>query len=218
MPCASTIPRRICVIPLETSAPGPSHLGTRETHFAFEKDNGSLERAAERCVGVGACRNTPGRRHVPQLSRHRRGTALHARPRPSAVGDARRSAARRRLPEPGRPRGPRPLPQLQSLQIRVPGAGGHGRLQIGVSGAALQGPPAPAPPLHFRICRPTCPLRLARPGPDQRAAHRPAHQPAHQAHRRRSAGAATASPGAEKLPEGTKLVGRSTSVGWRSRF
>jgi FAD/FMN-containing dehydrogenase/Fe-S oxidoreductase len=41
-------------------APGPSHLGTRETHFAFAKDNGSLSRASERCVGVGSCRNTVG--------------------------------------------------------------------------------------------------------------------------------------------------------------
>ncbi len=41
-------------------APGPSHLGTRETHFAFAKDDGSFERASERCVGVGSCRNTQG--------------------------------------------------------------------------------------------------------------------------------------------------------------
>jgi FAD/FMN-containing dehydrogenase/Fe-S oxidoreductase len=41
-------------------APGPSHFGTRETHFAFAKDDGSLERATERCVGVGSCRNTEG--------------------------------------------------------------------------------------------------------------------------------------------------------------
>ena len=41
-------------------APGPSHLGTRESHFVFAKDNGSLERATERCVGVGSCRNTVG--------------------------------------------------------------------------------------------------------------------------------------------------------------
>ncbi len=33
---------------------------TRETHFVFSKDNGSLERATERCVGVGSCRNTEG--------------------------------------------------------------------------------------------------------------------------------------------------------------
>ncbi|MFP5250486.1 MAG: FAD-binding and (Fe-S)-binding domain-containing protein, partial [Acidobacteriota bacterium] len=31
-----------------------------EKHFAFLADGGSLERAAERCVGVGACRNTVG--------------------------------------------------------------------------------------------------------------------------------------------------------------
>jgi FAD/FMN-containing dehydrogenase/Fe-S oxidoreductase len=33
---------------------------TRETHFAFLKDSGSLERSTERCVGVGSCRNTQG--------------------------------------------------------------------------------------------------------------------------------------------------------------
>jgi len=47
-------------------APGPSHLGTGdgkpisqkalETHFAFTREDGSMERATERCVGVGACR------------------------------------------------------------------------------------------------------------------------------------------------------------------
>ncbi|HVZ82840.1 MAG TPA: FAD-binding and (Fe-S)-binding domain-containing protein, partial [Terracidiphilus sp.] len=31
-----------------------------ETHFAFTHDRGSLEYATERCVGVGACRNTTG--------------------------------------------------------------------------------------------------------------------------------------------------------------
>ena len=31
-----------------------------ETHFAFGADGGSLERATERCVGVGACRKTEG--------------------------------------------------------------------------------------------------------------------------------------------------------------
>ncbi len=31
-----------------------------ETHFVFAADSGSLERATERCVGVGACRNTTG--------------------------------------------------------------------------------------------------------------------------------------------------------------
>jgi FAD/FMN-containing dehydrogenase/Fe-S oxidoreductase len=31
-----------------------------ETHFAFAADAGSMERATERCVGVGACRKTDG--------------------------------------------------------------------------------------------------------------------------------------------------------------
>jgi FAD/FMN-containing dehydrogenase/Fe-S oxidoreductase len=31
-----------------------------ETHFVFAKDGGSLERATERCVGVGACRKVSG--------------------------------------------------------------------------------------------------------------------------------------------------------------
>ena len=31
-----------------------------ETHFAFAADDGSFARATERCVGVGACRNTTG--------------------------------------------------------------------------------------------------------------------------------------------------------------
>lgn len=38
------------------------HPGTHEPekHFAFATDHGSLEEAAERCVGVGTCRNTKG--------------------------------------------------------------------------------------------------------------------------------------------------------------
>jgi FAD/FMN-containing dehydrogenase/Fe-S oxidoreductase len=44
----------------EKGARGPSHLGTVETNFAFAKDDGSMTRATERCVGVGACRNTVG--------------------------------------------------------------------------------------------------------------------------------------------------------------
>jgi FAD/FMN-containing dehydrogenase/Fe-S oxidoreductase len=38
------------------------HPGAHEPqkHFAFASDHGSLEEAAERCVGVGSCRNTKG--------------------------------------------------------------------------------------------------------------------------------------------------------------
>jgi Fe-S oxidoreductase len=48
--------------PVENLRHGPPVPGqTRrvvETHFAFAADAGSLERASERCVGVGACRKT----------------------------------------------------------------------------------------------------------------------------------------------------------------
>jgi FAD/FMN-containing dehydrogenase/Fe-S oxidoreductase len=48
--------------PVATSEP-PAHAHSHtafETHFVFAKDGGSLERATERCVGVGACRKTTG--------------------------------------------------------------------------------------------------------------------------------------------------------------
>ena len=46
--------------PINLGAPGLD-FETWETHFAFARDDGSMERATERCVGVGACRKTgPG--------------------------------------------------------------------------------------------------------------------------------------------------------------
>jgi len=43
------------------AAAGPAHThAALETHFVFAADGGSLERATERCVGVGACRKTEG--------------------------------------------------------------------------------------------------------------------------------------------------------------
>ncbi len=46
--------------PADTAALEPISEARLETHFVFAADGGSLERAAERCVGVGACRNTTG--------------------------------------------------------------------------------------------------------------------------------------------------------------
>jgi FAD/FMN-containing dehydrogenase/Fe-S oxidoreductase len=47
-------------MPQTGGAPGLD-VETWETHFAFTHDDGSLERATERCVGVGACRKAgPG--------------------------------------------------------------------------------------------------------------------------------------------------------------
>ena len=158
-----------------------------ETHFVFAADEGSLERATERCVGVGSCRNTQGGVMCP--SYRATGEEQHStRGRAHLLWEMLAGAlARRGLQEPRRLRGARPLPELQGLQIGVPGAGGHDGLQVGVPGAALQGPPAPAASLHLRLCRPPGPLRLADSGADQRHPHRPADQSARQAHRRRGA-------------------------------
>jgi FAD/FMN-containing dehydrogenase/Fe-S oxidoreductase len=47
--------------PVENLRHGSVHEAHEmETHFVFAKDDGSLERATERCVGVGSCRNTQG--------------------------------------------------------------------------------------------------------------------------------------------------------------
>ena len=53
--------------PVENLRHGPPEPGSEahshsklETHFVFAGDGGSLERATERCVGVGACLNTKG--------------------------------------------------------------------------------------------------------------------------------------------------------------
>jgi FAD/FMN-containing dehydrogenase/Fe-S oxidoreductase len=45
---------------LEIVARDSSAQASLETHFVFAADEGSLERATERCVGVGACRKTEG--------------------------------------------------------------------------------------------------------------------------------------------------------------
>lgn len=48
-------------LPAAGEAAGQAHMHTAlETHFVFAADEGSLERATERCVGVGACRKTEG--------------------------------------------------------------------------------------------------------------------------------------------------------------
>ena len=46
---------------LRQTPPVPGEEPTKlETHFVFAADGGSLQRATERCVGVGACLNTKG--------------------------------------------------------------------------------------------------------------------------------------------------------------
>ena len=116
-----------------------------KTQFAFAKDDGSFTRATERCVGVGACRKTEGGVMCP--SYRATGQEQHStRGRARLLWEMLEGALQRgRIPERGCARGSRPLPQLQSLQDGVPGAGRHGRLQIRVPRAALQRtPPSPA--------------------------------------------------------------------------
>jgi FAD/FMN-containing dehydrogenase/Fe-S oxidoreductase len=55
--------RKGLVVVSETNGNAAAHSDTAknfETHFVFGRDEGSLEHATERCVGVGACRNTVG--------------------------------------------------------------------------------------------------------------------------------------------------------------
>ena len=48
-------------LPIVGQTPAQQHNHTAlETHFVFASDKGSLERATERCVGVGACRKAEG--------------------------------------------------------------------------------------------------------------------------------------------------------------
>ncbi|MGA8740877.1 MAG: FAD-binding and (Fe-S)-binding domain-containing protein [Terracidiphilus sp.] len=46
--------------PRQEEGADKSAVANSELHFAFTRDGGSLEHATERCVGVGACRNTVG--------------------------------------------------------------------------------------------------------------------------------------------------------------
>jgi FAD/FMN-containing dehydrogenase/Fe-S oxidoreductase len=46
--------------PRQEESAGARSVADFESHFVFARDGGSLETATERCVGVGACRNTVG--------------------------------------------------------------------------------------------------------------------------------------------------------------
>ena len=136
--------------PAEVPPPRPATT-TRDdpqTVFKYPDDNGSLEYATERCVGVGQCRKDDGD-HVPELHGHPRGEALDPGPRPPAQRDAPR---RRHRPDLGQRRGhgrARPLPRLQGVQERVPDGRGHGDVQGGVRLSLLQARIRPMPPTRW---------------------------------------------------------------------
>ncbi len=84
------------------------------------------------------------RHHVPQLHGHPRGAALHPRPRPPALGNAAKATSSPTdWHNEERPRSPRPLPLLQSLQNRVPRQRRHGHLQGRIPRPLLRRPPPP---------------------------------------------------------------------------
>ena len=117
-----------------------------DSYFSYPDDDGRFERAVMRCVGVGKCRHSERRGDVPVVHGHPRGRALHPRPEPAAVRDARGA---RRLPGHGGlavHRGPRragPVPGLQGLQEGLPGRGRHGHHEGRVPGPPLRRPAAP---------------------------------------------------------------------------
>ena len=81
-----------------------------ETHFTFAEDEGRMNHALLRCVGVGRCRRLDGGNHVSELSGHARGRALDARARASAVRDVQRRGHSEQLAERGGKRCTRSLP------------------------------------------------------------------------------------------------------------
>ncbi len=103
-----------------------------------------------------------GRGHVPELHGHARGEAHDARSCPPPVRDARGSAGRRHVAGRRGLRGARPLPVVQGLHERLPGARRHADAEVRVPRSPLREAPAPAPRLCVRADRPGGPCRLAR--------------------------------------------------------
>ena len=88
----------------------------------------------------------------------------------------------------------------KACKIGMPGAGGHGRVQVGVSGAALQGTgcircitTSSDSPTSWRGSGSLTPAL------DQRHSHRAIHEPADQAHCRRGAGTRIAETRTDKF-------------------
>ncbi len=158
------------------------------THFAFTKDDGSLERATERCVGVGASPQGERRRHVPQLSRYGRRAAFDARGRARILWEM--------LAGDLRCEGFRSQAVHEALDLCLSCKACKTECPVSVDMAAYKAEflaqhykakAAPAPALHFRICRQAGALGLPRAGMDQCHPHRAIDEPAHQEDCRRSA-------------------------------
>ena len=111
--------------------------------LAFAHDRGSFTRATRRCLGVGKCVTAHGGVMCPSWratgeemhSTRGRARLLFEMANGQVIADGWRSDAVAR--------GAGPVPVVQGLQARLPGRGGHGRLQDRVPRPAL---PGPAPP------------------------------------------------------------------------
>ena len=120
------------------------------THFHFPDDHHSFASASDRCVGAGVCRRhesgdetmCPSYMVTREEKHSTRGRArlLNEMIRGEVVKDGWQKR--------GCPRSAGPLPFLQGLQARLPGAGGYGDVQSGVSLALLRTAAASA----VRVC------------------------------------------------------------------
>ncbi len=100
-------------------------------HFAYADDGGSFTQATRRCVGVGKCRRRDSDEGVMCPSYMATGEEKYStRGRARLLFEMMRGEALARRLEERRGRGrARPLPRLQGLQERLPGACRHGDLQ-----------------------------------------------------------------------------------------
>jgi hypothetical protein len=120
-----------------------------ETHFVFAADQGSFGSATARCVGVGACLKKEGGVMCP--SYRATGEEQHStRGRARLLWEMLAGALRKEGFQSEAVHEALDLvPELQGLQDGVPGAGGHGAVQVRVSGAEVQGQAASAASLCF---------------------------------------------------------------------
>ena len=195
--------------PVAASAPEPALRPSKglasenwEPNFSFAKDDGSFERASERCVGVGACRNTEGGVMCP--SYRATGEEQHStRGRAHLLWEMLAGSLRQEGFQ------SRAVHEALDLCLSCKACKSECPVQVDMAAYKSEflaqhykGRLHPHPSLHLWLCRSPRPLRLNRPVSHQRHPHWPAHQSTHQAHRRRCPRAPLAASGLEKLPKG----------------
>ena len=135
---------------------------------------------------------------VPELSRDRRGAALHARPGASAVGDARRSAARRGFQSEA-------VHEALDLCLSCKACKTECPVQVDMAATrrsfwrSTTRAAASATALYLRVCGQAGAVGFAYAGADECDSDRAVDEPADQAHRRCSAAAQLAKAGRQEL-------------------